>query len=772
MADKDKDCDLERLGASRSDIVLETDATKCKVCKIGDVKFVKNEKAETFMIYTRDGTLIGSHQEYRCNNRTLPCRAGHYYGYVSLGENGNVDRPRCYENLALKKKFLVTSTQTAFSVDYLWDCLLQVVFSNATSESLAKIYNNLHFVNLPTDVMLRRVEAQRKRISEAIFLFAYLELGQRYGLPPIICGGVDNTILQNRIQIRDKFRETWSVNHKCEVKGCSSVLTLDGGMKPTRSLCAAKLQGIKEFKHSGMFVVCGCLRNPQPDSKYCGEHVGMSTPAMTSDKVSASTRTSLRDHRKKTAESKDAHQDDIYVIESIVEKQDDGELWKVKWLGFPEEKSTWEPSTNIQPWILSYYKEDLQRLGCPLPEPKIKHIKKAGDEVFYYLSWGNEKVKGNPWKGESFFSLASQDGDLMTQLEEDQSCNTKKTKDKRERRHLVGICVGTKPCGRVVLWDELYGSESLTQIYGILVEYLANLPTDGRDALKNILYDDACHLKKFSENPKRANLNSFTEHLASIPKHVDNFHFKNHVDPWCHQHCNPKDVRELDGINTESCEQTFRWVNKFTAVKSMNESRFFMFFTLVFDLHNLQMEGRLRSVAHPKSPLRWELLPEMEDWEGTLLNKENAPITDIEKQMDNLAIHNVEDSEAKLFCKQCGATYKKPGNLKAHIKKKHENQHKCDICNLSFDDIEALKEHVESHSYSCNICEETFSSSRSMQRHVQGHAKIFVCEECKEVFLDKKSLSSHMKCHLVCQICKRNCDSKFQLKRHILSHKP
>ena len=106
-----------------------------------------------------------------------------------LGENGNVDRPRCYENLALKKKFLVTSTQTAFSVDYLWDCLLQVVFSNATSESLAKIYNNLHFVNLPTDVMLRRVEAQRKRISEAIFLFAYLELGQRYVLPPIICRG-------------------------------------------------------------------------------------------------------------------------------------------------------------------------------------------------------------------------------------------------------------------------------------------------------------------------------------------------------------------------------------------------------------------------------------------------------------------------------------------------------------------------------------------------------------------------------------------------------
>ena len=87
--------------------------------------------------------------------------------------------------------------------------------------------------------------------------------------------------------------------------------------------------------------------------------------------------------------------------------------------------------------------------------------------------------------------------------------------------------------------------------------------------MKNILYDDACHLKKFSENESRAGKNEFTQFLANIPKHVDNFHFKNHVDPWCHKMCNPKDARSLDGVNTESCEQTFKWVNKFTSVKSI-----------------------------------------------------------------------------------------------------------------------------------------------------------------------------------------------------------
>ena len=62
-----------------------------------------------------------------------------------------------------------------------------------------------------------------------------------------------------------------------------------------------------------------------------------------------------------------------------------------------------------------------------------------------------------------------------------------------------------------------------------------------------------------------------------------------------------------------------RWVNKFTSVKAMNESRFWSFFTYIFDLHNLMKQGNLRSVANPRSPLRWELLPNLDDFEPSLL---------------------------------------------------------------------------------------------------------------------------------------------------------
>ena len=162
----------------------------------------------------------------------------------------------------------------------------------------------------------------------------------------------------------------------------------------------------------------------------------MSSPALTSDDVSETTRITLREHRAETSEFKDAPQDQVYVIETIFEKKEENKevSFLVKWLGFPSNQATWEPARNIQPWIQDYYGDD-GKLGKPLPEPRIKYSKRAGDEVYYYLSWDREEGERlSQWVDKSFFSLASEDGELVSQLEEEKSCNTKKTKDKRERR--------------------------------------------------------------------------------------------------------------------------------------------------------------------------------------------------------------------------------------------------------------------------------------------------------------------------------------------------
>ena len=116
--------------------------------------------------------MRGIHEERRCNNRTLPCRAGHFHGYVKS------DQTKVLDDNILQNKYLITSNQTAFAIDYLWDITLQILFMRATFEGLGNVYNNLHNTNLPLDTLLKRESLVRKRIAEAFYLFAFIELGK------------------------------------------------------------------------------------------------------------------------------------------------------------------------------------------------------------------------------------------------------------------------------------------------------------------------------------------------------------------------------------------------------------------------------------------------------------------------------------------------------------------------------------------------------------------------------------------------------------------
>ena len=159
-------------------------------------------------------------------------------------------------------------------------------------------------------------------------------------------------------------------------------------------------------------------------------------------------------------------------------------------------------------------------------------------------------------------------------------------------------------CGTIVLFDELYGSESISQVYGILVEFLARL--ENIDALEELLYDDCCHLKAFSEKPKNADQNEVTKHFTNLGKHVDRSHFRIHVDPWCMQNCNPEGVPSLKGVNTQICEQLFKKIYSHRNFKSFNKARFFLFFLYQFDILNLAIEGLDSKITDPREEFQWE----------------------------------------------------------------------------------------------------------------------------------------------------------------------
>ena len=48
------------------------------------------------------------------------------------------------------------------------------------------------------------------------------------------------------------------------------------------------------------------------------------------------------------------------------------------------------------------------------------------------------------------------------------SCDTRKSRDKGVKAASLGLLVGACPCGIVPLFDELYHSEGIAQVHGIL----------------------------------------------------------------------------------------------------------------------------------------------------------------------------------------------------------------------------------------------------------------------------------------------------------------
>ena len=256
------------------------------------------------------------------------------------------------------------------SVTYLKSLFLYFYTTQLRSKESAVC--TIHF-----KVVKDRSELYSKRLTEAWFLYSFLEMSQRNGISPEFSSGekwIDESILDNESLLRTCFSQMW-MKHKCDIPHCASIITTDGGMKIHRATCSAKFSAVKFCKHSETYQLTGCTRMPTPTSPFCSEHQSIESqqPVIPAEKLSKKTRNKLNDYQRKSNKSfLELPCDSVYIVEKILnsKKTSSGLEYLIKFSGFPESQSCYEPKENLPQFIQDYY-SDKENLSKCVPAPYI-----------------------------------------------------------------------------------------------------------------------------------------------------------------------------------------------------------------------------------------------------------------------------------------------------------------------------------------------------------------------------------------------------------------
>uniref|UniRef100_A0A2H1VGT5 SFRICE_013603 n=1 Tax=Spodoptera frugiperda TaxID=7108 RepID=A0A2H1VGT5_SPOFR len=161
--------------------------------------------------------------------------------------------------------------------------------------------------------------------------------------------------------------------------------------------------------------------------------------------------------------------------------------------------------------------------------------------------------------------------------------------------------------------------------------------------------------------------------------------------------------------------------------------------------------------------------------------------------------------EYSMYKCHCGTTFHEKDKYDSHIKQKCKNKKvivkkskvirknteiNCGVCNSTFNNLTALKQHQQVHSnetdtkpqdYICKLCLVQFKTKSALVSHIKKHEKTvntksetYQCSFCLRKFKNKSSLSAHMQRHEqtdsikhICKVCKREFKYKAYLENHI-----
>ena len=316
-----------------------------------------------------------------------------------------------------------------------------------------------------------------------------------------------------------------------------------------------------------------------------------------------------------------------------------------------------------------------------LPKPTIRKRQTIRGSEEIQLAWGDLSADAEEY--------VQSDGIIDPESEYDHinvTCNTKKNARTRTLRYSAGIFLGMYPCGIIPLFSQLYGSESVSQVHGIC----SNFFSANNHRIRKLIYDDACHLYKYSHKHQRMAYSDGCRFMGQLDMKVDRLHLRNHTETWCKRHMNPNKDPDLLNVNTVVVEQSFKHFNKYKNVKTMNEPRFMMMFLYMIDLHNLDRVGLLGLQVNP------QFVPDIEMQEPLPQNASPPAPANVQEEPN---VNKAEENTKPYQCNECEMRFKSNHGLTRHSNQKHpkvnnnDEKNKCQNCKTSFSSKSTLNRH-------------------------------------------------------------------------------
>ena len=622
-------------------MTLITDKTACVVC---GGRLSTHAAGTSVPLFAANGTKTAQIFYKKCGC----CNCSHYPSYatggVKLSSGEQVPYPGCTD-----ARFFHITTSAIWEQSVLVDYEAQAMLSHTGFETFISEYE-FKYGTLPFSADRARMSLAHGFYAWTLLRFRAeldlpplerVKLGDAVGREGEL-SSLDQTLLANRTDLEGAFTRIWGAQHEgiCRnPEGCVCQAT-DGHVKANRMVCGNKWARIMDCGPLGKLAL-NCTHSPLPGSRYCRtcrDAAAKSGPSLVGStehfdglaktfappwhssakcqgaccvagdcedddssnaQVTASS-TQLPPaavHRlsRAAAETNDnvsANEKDVYLVEGILEHRAatiagqcapscalgaghracvkaKKRMFLIKWVGWDASHNQWVCEHDVGRSAITEYDEERAAVAAAQRRPQ-RH---AGTLAAACLA-----ASGG---GTNDFVITAKDEESFKECCEN---NLKEFQYAQKKHRTAGILALVAGCGLFLKIDEIYGSESITQLHHFLFEaYHKN----GIKKPKVLVYDDACHLKKFLLN--RPNSILCRTLLRGMEIVCDRFHFPNHTSKWCKANVDPAKctVPGFDKANTQAGEEAFAWLARSKHIfHSMNEARFLFLMLRLAHLRN------------------------------------------------------------------------------------------------------------------------------------------------------------------------------------------